>query len=104
MGAHLKNKALVASFAIGFLILFAFIGTFSYVNFVLTAQPIRLAPMSLGFVYLVFLPSIFTTPVAGRIAQRIVALPAVWAGLGLPLAGLPLLLLQDCPLFLADLV
>lgn len=104
MGAHLKNKPLVASFAIGFLILFAFIGTFSYVNFVLTGAPIRLAPMSLGFVYLVFLPSIFTTPVAGRIAQRIGARPAVWGGLGLALAGMPLLLTQIFPLILAGLV
>src|SRR5262245_13444596 len=33
-GEHLRNPALRASFGIGFLILFAFIGTFTYVNFV----------------------------------------------------------------------
>ncbi|MEI9887104.1 MAG: MFS transporter [Rhizomicrobium sp.] len=104
MAAHLKNKPLLASFAIGFLILFAFIGTFSYVNFVLTGAPIRLAPMSLGLVYLVFLPSIFTTPIAGRIARRVGARPAVWGGLGLALAGLPLLLTQIFPLILAGLI
>ena len=49
------------------LILFAFIGTFTYVNFVLVARAARRSsPMALGFVYFVFLPSIFTTPLAGR--------------------------------------
>lgn len=89
---HLSNRPLRAAFAIGFLILFAFIGTFTYVNFVLTASPIALSPMSLGLVYLVFLPSMLTTPVAGRIAVRFGVRRAVWAGLLVAAAGLPLLL------------
>jgi len=36
---QLKNPNLRASFAIGFCILFAFIGTFTYVNFVLVQPP-----------------------------------------------------------------
>jgi len=103
MRIHLRNRPMLASFAIGFLILFAFIGTYTYVNFVLTRAPIALAPMSLGFVYLVFLPSIVTTPVAGRIAKRIGARPAMWSGLGLALLGLPLLLTGIFPLILLGL-
>jgi len=90
--SNLRNRALLASFAIGFLILFAFIGTYTYVNFVLTRVPIALAPMSLGFVYLVFLPSIVTTPAAGRIARRFGIRRVMRAGLVLALLGLPLLL------------
>ena len=41
---HLRNPALRASFAIGFCILFAFIGTFTYVNFVLVREPLSLSP------------------------------------------------------------
>jgi predicted MFS family arabinose efflux permease len=104
MGVHLRNRPLLASFGIGFLILFAFIGTFTYVNFVLTGQPIRLAQMSLGFVYLVFLPSIFTTPIAGRIAARLGTRPAMLAGFALALIGLPLLLTANLLLILAGLV
>jgi hypothetical protein len=62
--------ALCAGFAIGFLILFAFIGTFTYVNFVLVREPLAIGPMALGFVYFVFLPSILTTPLAGRAVAR----------------------------------
>jgi hypothetical protein len=52
---------LCAAFGIGFCILFAFIGTFTYVNFVLVRPPLSLGPMELGFVYFVFLPSVVTT-------------------------------------------
>jgi len=67
---HLRNPALLASFAIGFLILFAFIGTFTYVNFVLVRPPILLSAMSLGLVYFVFVPSIVSTPFAGYFVKR----------------------------------
>jgi predicted MFS family arabinose efflux permease len=103
MGVHLRNRSLLATFAIGFLILFAFIGTYTYVNFVLTRQPISLLPMSLGFVYLVFLPSIFTTPLAGRVAQRVGTRPTMWASLAVALLGLPLVLTQIFPLILTGL-
>ena len=67
---HLRNPPLRASFAIGFCILFAFIGTFTYVNFVLVQPPLGVGPMTLGFVYFVFLPTITTTPLAGRAVKR----------------------------------
>jgi predicted MFS family arabinose efflux permease len=104
MLVHLKNRALLASFAIGFLILFAFIGTYSYVNFVLTRAPIALMPMSLGFVYFVFLPSIFTTPLAGKTAARFGTRQTMWAALAVAVTGLPLLVTQSFPFILAGLV
>src|SRR4051812_21591305 len=87
----LAGPRLRASFAIGFCILFAFIGTFTYVNFVLVRAPLGVEQMTLGFVYLVFLPSIATTLLAGRIVQRFGTRPALWGGLGVAAAGLPLL-------------
>jgi predicted MFS family arabinose efflux permease len=101
---HLRNRALRRTFALGFLILFVFIGTFTYVNFVLAQAPIGLSPMSLGLVYFVFLPSILTTPLAGRVARRLGARPTIWASLGVAGAALPLLLLPSLPAVLAGLV
>jgi MFS transporter, YNFM family, putative membrane transport protein len=91
---HLRQPALRASFAIGFLLLFAFIGTFTYINFVLRQPPIALAPMSLGFVYFVFAPALITTPLAGRGVARFGAtrsfrIALALAGIGLPLLVLP---------------
>ena len=100
---HLRNPALRSSFMIGFLILFAFIGTFTYVNFVLVAEPLNLSRMALGFVYFVFLPAIFTTPLAGAAVARLGTRPALWAGLALAAAGLPLLLLPSLPAVLAGM-
>jgi len=90
---HLRNPALRVSFAIGFLILFAFIGTFTYVNFVLARPPIALSAMGLGFVYFVFLPALVTTPLAGRAITRFGLQRSFRAALAVAGAGLPLLLL-----------
>ena len=64
-----SNPALRSSFAVGFLILFAFIGTFTYVNFVLVSLLISPSMMSVGLVYFVFIPAAFTTPLAGYAAD-----------------------------------
>jgi YNFM family putative membrane transporter len=92
---HLRNAGLRAAFGIGFCILFAFIGTFTYVNFVLVRPPLSLGPMELGFVYFVFLPSIVTTLLAGRAVHRWGTRPTLWGSLVLAGIGLPLLLLPS---------
>ncbi|WP_395648208.1 MFS transporter [Terricaulis sp.] len=100
---HLRNPALRTAFAIGFLILFAFIGVFTYVNFVLVRAPFSVAMMSLGLVYFVFLPAIVTTPLAGRVVTMFGARAAMWGGFGIALLSLPLLLAQSLPLVLAGM-
>jgi predicted MFS family arabinose efflux permease len=92
---HLANPQLRAAFGIGFCILFAFIGTFTYVNFVLVREPLSLGRMALGFVCFVFLPSILTTPFAGFAVQRLGTRPTIWGALALAGLGLPLLVLPD---------
>jgi predicted MFS family arabinose efflux permease len=104
LAAHLSVPCLRASFGIGFCVLFAFIGTFTYVNFVLAKQPLGLTPMALGLVYFVFAPSMITTPLAGRIASRFGPRPAFWASLGLAAVGLPMILVPNLPLVIVGLV
>jgi len=101
--SHLRNGPLRAAFGIGFCILFAFIGTFTYVNFVLVREPLSLGRMALGFVYLVFLPSIITTPLAGRAIERFGTRPTFLGSLALAGVGLPLLLLPILPAVLIGL-
>jgi predicted MFS family arabinose efflux permease len=102
--AHFRNPPLRAAFGLGFIVLFVFLGTFTYVNFVLARAPIALSPMSLGFVYFVFLPSVFTTPLAGRAVTAIGTRPTFWASFAVAVAGLPLLLIADLSAVLAGLV
>jgi len=93
--AHLSNPPLRATFAIGFCILFAFIGTFTYVNFVLVRAPFAISMMSVGLVYFVFLPSIATTLGAGLAVRRWGTRPTLWGALTLAGIGLPLLIVPD---------
>jgi MFS transporter, YNFM family, putative membrane transport protein len=92
MIAHWRNPVLRAAFGIGFCILFAFIGTFTFVNFVLVRPPLSLGRMDLGLVYFVFLPSIATTLLAGRAVTRFGTRPAIWGALAVAALGLPLML------------
>lgn len=101
---HLADPALRAGFVIGFLILFAFIGIFTYVNFILVRPPIGLTQMSLGIVYLVFLPAMVTTPLAGAVALRLGSVRASRLALAIAGAGLPLLLQSRLEAVVAGMV
>lgn len=90
--AHWRNRQLRAAFAIGFCILFAFIGTFTFVNFVLVRPPLRLGMMDLGLVYFVFAPSVVTTLFAGKAVARFGTRLSIWAALTVAAIGLPLML------------
>ena len=102
--AHLENPALRAGFGIGFCILFAFIGTFTFVNFVLTRPPLSAGMMQLGVIYFVFLPSILTTPFAGWFGERLGTRQALLGALSLAALGLPLLLTSTLALVLTGMV
>src|SRR5438445_3167193 len=102
--AHWRNPALCATFGIGFCILFAFIGTFTFVNFVLVGPPLSLGRMDLGFVYFVFLPSIVTTLLAGNAVARFGTRPAIWGALAVAALGLPLMLSSHLAEVLAGMV
>ena len=101
---HMRNPVLRASFAIGFCILFAFIGTFTFVNFVLVGERFLLSRMQLGLVYFVFLPSLLTTPFAGHLADRLGARRAFLLGITVAATGLPLLLTPNLAAVMAGLM
>ena len=100
---HFADAELRSTFAIGFLILFGFIGVFTYVGFVLMDPPHALSMAALGLVFLVFLPSMITTPMAGGIVARTGAAKALFYSLALAIAGLALLLLPNLPMIIVGL-
>ncbi len=100
---HLADPALRRSFAIGFLILFGFIGIFTYVGFVLMRPPHGLSMGALGLVFLVFAPSMLTTPTAGRVTDRFGPEVTVPASLAIALLGLVLLLVPSLFAILAGM-
>src|SRR5258708_20332494 len=101
---HWRNPRLRAAFGIGFWFLFAFIGTFTFVNFVLVRAPLSLGMMDLGFVYFVFLPAVVTTLLAGQAVARFGTRPAIWGALSVAAIGLPLMLSSHLAEVLAGMV
>ena len=101
MLAHFRNGQLLATYAVGFGVLFNFICTFTYVSFHLAAPPFNLSASWLGAIFVVYLTGSLLTPwtgwAVGRFGRRrfMVRVIAVWAGgIALTLApSLPLIVL-----------
>jgi MFS transporter, YNFM family, putative membrane transport protein len=101
MLAHFRNGQLVATYAVGFGVLFNFICTFTYVSFHLAAAPYNLSASWLGAIFVVYLVGSVLTPwtgwAVGRFGRRrfMVRVIALWvAGIALTLApSLPLIIL-----------
>jgi YNFM family putative membrane transporter len=65
-GAHLRDRRLLATYAIGFGVLFNFIATFTYVSFHLAAPPYLFSPTLLGALFFTYLVSTPIVPWTGR--------------------------------------
>ena len=63
---HLRDPRLIATYAIGFGVLFNFIATFTYVSFHLAAPPYLFSPTLLGALFFTYLGSSVVVPWVGR--------------------------------------
>ncbi|MBV9734894.1 MAG: MFS transporter [Acidisphaera sp.] len=101
---HLSNPRLIATYMVGFTVLFSIVATFTYVNFLLAAPPYGLGPAQLGDVFVVYLAGAVTTPLATRMAVRVGRRAALIFSAGLAIAGLLLTLLPSFAGIMAGLV
>jgi MFS transporter, YNFM family, putative membrane transport protein len=90
---HLRNPQLVATYAVGFGVLFNFIAIFTYVSFYLAAPPYNFSATLLGALFLTYLVGTLSAPLTGRAVMRfgrrgfMIGVIAVWTvGLALLLA------------------
>jgi predicted MFS family arabinose efflux permease len=101
---HLRNPQLLATYAVGFNVLFTLVGTFSYVTFYLAAPPFGLSPDALSMIFVVYLVGLIVTPLGGiciaRIGSRAALIGAVTAGA----CGILLTLVHSLPIILLGLV
>jgi predicted MFS family arabinose efflux permease len=100
---HFRNPPLLATYAIGFGVLFTFIATFTYVNFYLAAPPFGLSATALGLIFVVYLGGSVNTPLTGRAVARFGRRPLVLAAIGLWIGGLLLTLVPSLPAIIAGL-
>ncbi|MBV8063838.1 MAG: MFS transporter [Nevskia sp.] len=104
IGAHLRNGPLLATYGIGFSLLFAQVGTFTYVNFYLSAAPFHLSTHALSFIFFVFLFGMAVTPFSGRWALHWSPRQVGLAALATSALGLLLTLEPWLPAILLGLV
>jgi YNFM family putative membrane transporter len=82
---HLSNPQLLATYAIGFGVLFNFIALFTYVSFYLAAAPFRFSSTRLGAIFVTYLVGALIAPMTGRIIATLgrrtflLAVIAAWA-------------------------
>lgn len=100
---HLGNAALLAACAVGFGLLFALVGIFTFVNFHLADAPYHLGPSALGSVFAVYLLGVVVTPPSGRLVARFGHQHVLLGALGMASAGFLLTLFSDLPLIVLGL-
>ena len=78
---HLADPGLRLLYALGFLVMGAFVTTYNYIGFHLAAPPFSLSPSAIGLVFVIYLLGAVASAVAGDLAgrygRRQVILPAV---------------------------
>jgi predicted MFS family arabinose efflux permease len=67
---HLRNKQLLAAYAVGSCVLFSLTALFTYVTFHLAAPPFSLSPGWIGSIFVVYLAGAVVTPIVGRRIDR----------------------------------
>jgi predicted MFS family arabinose efflux permease len=67
---HLGNGRLLATYGVGFGVLFNFVAAFTYINFYLAAPPFNLSPALLGSLFVTYLLGTALTPLTGRAVAR----------------------------------
>ncbi len=68
--AHFDDQGLRYLFAIGFLLMGAFVTTYNYIGFRLEAAPFRLSSTTIGLVYSIYLVGAVASAVMGELAGR----------------------------------
>jgi YNFM family putative membrane transporter len=96
--AHLRQPGLPALFAIGGLVMGAFVTVYNYASFLLAAAPYNLTPAETGLIFTVYIAGIFSSSVAGWFSDRIGRPAVLLASLVLGLAGIALSLLTPLAL------
>ena len=100
---HLRNSQLLATYVVGFSVLFCMVAAFTYVNFYLADKPFYMGPAALGMIFAVYLIGAAATPVAGNILDRIGYRLALMGAAGMVAIGMLLTLVHYVPVIISGL-
>ena len=100
---HLRNPRLVATYAVGFCVMFSLLATFTYINFYLAAPPFHLSTAALGLIFVVYLVGAVITPVAGHAIDRLGHRFALVAAFSAGATGVLITLIHSLPIVMAGM-
>ncbi len=95
MIANLRNPRLLATFGIGFCMLFTLVSAFSYVTFYLAGAPFQLSTSALSYFFSVYLFGLFATLAVGTVLARVGLRHGMLGAITLCLAGVIITLIHS---------
>ena len=103
MMKHVRNPRLLATFGVGFGIMFNFLAAFTYLGFRLAAPPFSLSTAAIGAVFVTYLISIVTAPFTGLLVSRLGRRKFGMIALSVWLCGILLTLAPSLPVIILGL-
>ena len=94
---------LVATFAVGFNVLFSLVGVFTWITFHLAALPYGLSSTALSSLFFVYLIGLVVTPIAGWVITRVGLRAGITGAICISITGVLLTLARPLPVILAGL-
>lgn len=101
--AMFRNRRLVATFAVGFNVLFSLVGVFTWITFYLSARPFSLSITALSSLFFVYLAGLVVTPAAGFLINRVGLRAGIGGAISCSIAGVLLTLSRSLPAVIVGL-
>ena len=101
---HLRNPQLVATYAVGFNVLFSLAAIFTYINFVLADAPYFWNPAQLSYLFVVYLVGLVVTPFGGTWISKVGSRLGLIVAMLVAMAGVTLTLVHSALAILLGLV
>jgi YNFM family putative membrane transporter len=103
MQGLLRNRRLVATYAVGFNVLFSLVGVFTWITFHLSAAPFFLSTTALSSLFFVYLVGLVVTPAAGYLITRVGLRAGITGAILCSMIGVLLTLEPSLPIVIVGL-
>jgi predicted MFS family arabinose efflux permease len=98
-----RSRRLVATFAVGFNVLFSLVGVFTWITFHLSAAPFLLSTTALSSLFFVYLIGLVVTPAAGFLITRVGLRAGIAGAICCSITGVLLTLAPSLPVIILGL-
>ncbi len=98
-----RNRRLIATFAVGFNVLFSLVGVFTWITFYLAAPPFSLSTTALSSLFFVYLIGLVVTPAAGYLITRVGLRAGIGGAICCSIGGVLLTLVHSLPVVILGL-